>query len=112
MSISPASYISRTFGKTDENGDDIFVPEIFDWNNCDNQTPNKSVYFDTLEEARAYYATIQTRVDYDPFHRIYVHECKWIEDGFYDEDGEFIEGSDICELDFPDYKKEDSDDEE
>ncbi len=75
------------------------------WNNCANQTPNKSVDFNTLEEARAYYATIQTRVDYNPFHRIYVHECKWIEDGLYDEDGEFIEGSNICELDFPDYKK-------
>ena len=75
-----------------------------------NQT-NQDTYllksFDNLEDARAFYATVDSSVRY--MGRYYLHECKMIEENEYDEDGEWINGGEWWESDFPEYQNEKED---
>lgn len=85
------------------------------WNvlwNSTNATPDTTKSFDSYEEAKAYWETIYTRVRYNPFHRIYIHTCKWIEDIVVDEDGDYV-SDDGCfyDVEVPDFEKDDDDNE-
>ncbi len=72
------------------------------FNNQTEQTPLTAVSFDTLEEAREYYATVETGVKYCG-NRLYEHYCKYLEDVEVDENGDYVSGGDWWEYDFPDY---------
>ena len=72
--------------------------------NSTNQDSTVVKSFDTPEESREFYATVDTSVRY--MSGYYLHECKFIEIANYDDDGEWIDGGDWLERDFPKYNKE------
>nr|DAI26778.1 MAG TPA: hypothetical protein [Caudoviricetes sp.] len=87
-------------GLTVETKDGKNAIEIF--NNSTNQTPTYTYSFDNLEDAKKCYEDLSTRVYYNPYHKIYVHSCKYIEEIEIDEDGDFVDGDWVID-NFPDY---------
>lgn len=60
------------------------------YENLTNQDPDTVVAFDNYDAAKAYYDTLYVRVIYNPYNRIFIHDCKWIAEEVYttDTDGE------------------------
>ena len=70
--------------------------------NSTNQDSTLVKSFNTLEEAREFYATVDTSARY--MSGYYLHKCKFIEEAEYDDDGEWIGGGDWWDSNFPAYK--------
>ncbi len=93
-------YEVRTVEVETKNGYNAFGT----FNESTNQTTEFIKAFDTLDEAKAFYATIKTdcrRMDglAMPY---YLHSCKLLEINEYDKDGEWVGGGDWQYCDFPD----------
>ncbi len=70
------------------------------FHNQTNQTTELVKAFDTLEDAKEYYAHVYSGVRY--MGGYYLHSCKLIEENDYDEDGEWVDGGLVWTHDFPD----------
>lgn len=51
--------------------------------NLVDQDPDNVVEFDNYNAAKAYYDTLSDRIAYNPYHRIFIHDCKWIAENVY-----------------------------
>jgi hypothetical protein len=69
------------------------------FSNDSNQTSKLVKSFDSLEEARKFYATIKSGVR--KMQSYYLHFCKFIAENEYNEDGEIIGGGAWWDMEFP-----------
>lgn len=87
--------------KNGKNSIDVFLAS-------DNQTTELVKSFDTLEEARAFFAKVDTSVRY--MSGYYLHSCKIIEENDYDEEDNWRDGGDWWDYEFPNFKEEEGED--